>query len=81
MLALFRKYQARDEIAVNVLLPVDEMFFRLDGQRIGEDRRAAMRRRTQPHFVRRQGDRLVVATARVVIERDVDAHACAPGCS
>ena len=70
----FRKHEARDEIAVDVLLPVDEVLFRRDVQRIGKDRRAAVRRRAQPYLVRRQRDRAVVAVTGVVVERDVDAQ-------
>ena len=41
----FREHHARQVIPERILLPVDEMLFRLDLQRIRRDRRARMRRR------------------------------------
>ena len=39
-------------IGLRVLLPVEEMLFRQDPQRVTQDRRAAMRRGPQTHHVR-----------------------------
>ncbi len=69
-----RKHQARKEIAHRVLLPVDEVLVRLDAQRVGIERRAAMRRRTQPHDMRVHPDRPVKGVAGAVLQRDFDAH-------
>ncbi len=69
---LLGKDQPRQVVGERVLLPVDEVLRRLDAQRIGQDRRAAMRRRPQPHHLRRQPDAAVVAVVRDVVQRDVD---------
>ena len=50
--SVFRKDQARQVVRLRVLLPVDEMLFRRDAQRVAEDARARMRRRPQPHDLR-----------------------------
>ena len=64
----------RQEVAEGVLLPVDEVRRGLDGQRIGQDRRAAVRRRPQAHDVRTQLDWTVVAVLRSVCKGDVQRH-------
>ena len=71
---LFRDYDARDEIALRVLLPVQEMAMRFDLERIGQDRRARMRRRPEPNGLRPQRDRPVVAVEGTVAKRDMNAH-------
>ena len=55
------KDEPREIVAERVLLPVDEVLLGRDLQRVGLDRRAAMRRRPQAHDMRRQHDRSVVA--------------------
>ena len=51
-IGFFRENQARLVVAERVLLPVDEMRFRQDIQRIAVHRRAAVYRRTQPDNMR-----------------------------
>ena len=63
---LVREHQPRQPVAERILLPVDEML-RRDRERIAVDRRAAMRRRTQSDFVRRQIDRTIEAVGRLVV--------------
>ena len=72
---LFRENVARQPIAVRVLQPVHEMLRRRHGQRIARNSRAAMRRRPQPHGLRSQPDRPVVAVTGGVVEPDKDRHA------
>ena len=57
---LFRKHQPRQVVALRVLLPVDEMLGGRDFQRIGQHRRARMRRRTQAHDLRSQRHQPVI---------------------
>ena len=65
----FREDEARDPVAVRVLLPVEEIFVRSDVQRIAEDRCPAMRCRAQPYLVGRQVDEPVELVARSVLQR------------
>ena len=71
---LLGKDQARQVVGERVLLPIDEVLRRLDAQRIAQDARAAMRRRAQPHDLRRERDAPVVAVVRDVVQRDMDGH-------
>src|SRR5262249_4588101 len=81
LLRALRKDEPRDPVAVWVLLPVQKMPGRLDVERVAEDRRAAMRRRPQPDFVRAQVDEAVELVGRSMLERDADRHASSPrGC-
>ena len=48
MIDFLGKDEAGEPIAVRILLPVQEMGLRLDLQRIGQNRRPAVRRRSQP---------------------------------
>ena len=57
---LLREYQASLVIGKRILLPVDEMQFGLDAQRIRNDVAAAMRRGAQAHDLRSQLHRPVV---------------------
>ena len=66
------KHDPRQPVAVRVLLPVDEVRRRLDGHRIAGDPRARVRRRPQPHHVRAELHRLVIAVAGDVVERGDD---------
>ena len=74
-LGLLREDQARQVVALRVLLPVDEMLLGLDRERVGQHRRARMRRRTQPHDLRAERHGLVVSVGRSMMQRDLDAHA------
>jgi hypothetical protein len=66
--------QAGAEIALRVLHPVQEMGLRRDVERIGQDGRAAMRRWAQPDQLGREPHQPVIAVARAVGQRGVDAH-------
>ena len=68
------EHDARQVIALRVLLPVEEMRFRLDLQRVGQDRRARVRRRPQADGLRAERDQPVVAVAGAVGQRDVKRH-------
>src|SRR5206468_746773 len=72
--SLFVEYQARQKIAVRILLPVDEVIFRLNAKRITRHRRAAVRSRTQPNDLRRQADQPVVLVDSLVMQRYSNAH-------
>ena len=61
-------------IALWVLLPVDEVILGLDLERVGQDRRAAVRGGTQAHDLRSEHDRPIVAVGCPMMQRDVDAH-------
>ena len=71
---LLGKHQARQMIALRILLPVDEVVLRLDLERVGKYRRAAVRGGTQAHDLRPERDRPVVGVGRPMMQRDVDAH-------
>ncbi len=49
---LLREHEPREVVRLRVLLPVDEVFGGRDLERIGQDPRAAMRRRTKPDDLR-----------------------------
>ena len=70
-----RKRQARDIVALRILLPVDEMARRLDAHGIRDDGRAAVRSRAQPDELLRHGDRTIVAIVCYMSERDLNRHA------
>jgi hypothetical protein len=71
-LGLFREHQARQVVALRILLPVDEMVGRGDRQRIGEDGGARMRRRAQAHDLRADADQAVIAVVGDVAQGNVD---------
>ena len=50
----FREHQPGKKVAVWILLPIDEVLLGRYLQRIAKYRSTAMRRRTQPHDLRRQ---------------------------
>ena len=62
------------EVPLRILLPVEEVRFGRDRQRIGEDRRAGMRRGTQPDGLRAEGDQPVIAIAGAMGQGSVDRH-------
>ena len=63
-----------EEIAEGILLPVDEVVAREDGERIGVDRGARVRRRPQPDRVWVDRDRPREGVARPVLERHANRH-------
>ena len=67
---LLRKHEAREPVAVRILLPVDEMLGRRDLQRIAGHAGAAMRGRPKPDRLRPQRDRPVVGVLSEVMEAD-----------
>ena len=68
------KYEPRKIVGLRILLPVDEVFARIDAQRVRQDTGTAMRRRPQPHQLRREPNRPVVTIVGEMGERDVDRH-------
>ena len=68
------KDEPRGVVGLRILLPVDEMFFRHDLQRIAQNPRARMRRGPQPHDLRAKIDQPVIFVMRLVVKRDVDGH-------
>jgi hypothetical protein len=68
------KHHPGEEIALRILHPVDEVLRRLDRQRVGQDRRARMRRRPQPDRLRPQHDGAVIGVRSPVRQRDVERH-------
>ena len=69
-----RENDARQIIALRILLPVEEVALRFDLERIGRDRRAAMRRGPQPDHLRRQLHQAVVVVDGLVMQRDANRH-------
>ena len=74
LVRLFGKDEPRQIIAERILLPVDEVVFRRDVQRVRQDRRARMRRGPEPHDLRAEGGEPVVDIFRAVGQRDVEGH-------
>jgi hypothetical protein len=66
---------ARQVVRLRILLPVEKVMLGRDLEGIAEDRRAAVRRRPQPHGLRPQTHRPVVAIGRRMRQRDVNGHA------
>ncbi|MDT4827529.1 hypothetical protein FQZ97_608780 [compost metagenome] len=75
---LLREHQARQVIALRVLLPVDEVFAGRHLERVGEDARAAVRRRTQADDLRAEADRAIVAIVADMVQRDMNGHSKPP---
>src|SRR5262249_51032756 len=71
---LLRKDEAREPIALRILLPVHEVISGRHLERIAQDRRARMRRRTQADGLRAEVDRSVVFVVRDVMQCDEDRH-------
>lgn len=74
----FGKDEAGEVVRLRILLPVEEVFFGRDLQRVAEHRRAAVRGGAQPHHVRGKAHRPVELVACEVAESDVDGHAAWP---
>ena len=70
----FSEHQACLEIPERILLPVDEMLLRLNFQRIGMNRRPAMRCRPQAQDMRAQRDQPVEAVFGLVMDCNADCH-------
>ncbi len=75
---LVGKDQAGQKVSVRVLLPVDEVIFRLDAQRITRHLRSAVRRGAEAHHLRRKRDQPVVLVNCLVMKRDSNAHQLSP---
>ena len=69
-----REDQAREIVALRVLLPVDEVVLGKNFQRIGEDRRAAVRGGAQPDDLRSERYPPVVPVAGLMVKRNVNGH-------
>ena len=69
-----REHEAREIVRLRILLPVDEVLGRLDLERVGQDARAAMGRRPQPHDLRSEHHRPVVPVMHHMIERYMNRH-------
>ena len=70
----FREHEPGDVVAVWVLLPVEKVQLRLDGERVTEDRSAGVRRGPQSHHVRQNGHGAIVLVPRDMSECDANAH-------
>ena len=68
------EHHAGEVVALRVLLPVDEVRLGFDDQRIGQDRRAGVRRRAQADGLRAERDQPVVAVGRAMGQRDGKGH-------
>ena len=60
---------------MRVLLPIDEVLFGSDLERIAQDRRPAMRGRAETHHLWEDLHMPVVTVARVVVKGDANRHA------
>ena len=70
----FREGQARDKIAVGILLPMNEVLLRPDFQGIAGDRRAGVGGRPQADFMRRRDHGPVEAVMRLMMQGDAYRH-------
>ena len=61
-------------VAEGILLPVDEMLFRSDAQRVGLNRRAAVGRGPQPEYVREERHQAVICVVGFVVDCDNYGH-------
>jgi hypothetical protein len=69
-----REHEPRLVVAGRVLDPVDEVLLGGDPQAVGQDRRAAVRRRPQPDHLRAEQYRAVVPIDRPMLDGDTNAH-------
>src|SRR5262245_21490008 len=60
LLGLFRKDQPSKIVRLRILLPVQEVLFRLNLERVADDRRAAMGGGTKPDYLGSEGDETIV---------------------
>ncbi|MCY1528932.1 hypothetical protein D9M68_640550 [compost metagenome] len=75
---LFREDQARQVVALGVLLPVDEVLAGRHLQAIAEDASTAVGRRAQADDLRAEGDLAIVAIVGDVMQCDMDRHGVPP---
>src|SRR5262249_8205064 len=75
---LVGKNEPGEIIGLRVLLPVDEMFFRRDSQRVAENARPSMRSRAQAHGLRTKGYEAVILVTGFVMELNVYGHGFIP---
>ncbi|MNS76052.1 hypothetical protein D3C72_1095880 [compost metagenome] len=73
-----REHQPRQVIALRVLLPVDEMLFGGDFQRIRQNPRAAVGSGTQANNLRAELDSAVIAVMRDMVQCDMNRHGVPP---
>ena len=66
------------EVPVRILLPAEKVISRADGQRVGGDRRPAVRGGAEPDEMRSELGGAVETVARPVVQRDRDAHESPP---
>ncbi len=74
LIRLVRENEPRLEVALGVLLPVEEVVLRGDPQAVIQNWRAAMGRRTKTHHLWPEGNRLVVLVVGDVGKGDVNRH-------
>src|SRR5260221_6764406 len=74
MSRLLGEDEARQAVAVGVLLPVDEVALRLHRKRITEHRGAAVRRGAQLQTLRGEPDGARISVRRFVIQGDANCH-------
>jgi len=72
--SLFRKNQAREIVGLRVLLPVNEMLFGRNAQRVAQNARARMRCRAQANDLWTQRNGPVVFVMCFMMEGNVDRH-------
>jgi len=70
----FREHQPRQIVALGILLPIDEMLFGADLQRIRKDWRTTVRRRSQAYNLGTERNWAIVTVVRFMRERDADSH-------
>ena len=80
LLRLLRKKNPRQVIVVSVKLPVEKVLRGSDLQRVAENRRSAMRGRTQLYNLRTERNRLVIPVLCPVIQSNLYSHppSCGP---
>ena len=71
---LLGKHDAREEVAVRILLPVQKVAFRLDAQRVAQHGRAAVRRGPQANDLRAHLHGAVVLVTSPMVQGDVEGH-------
>lgn len=69
-----RKDEAGEEVALRILLPVEEVIPRFDAERVTVDGGPRMLCRPQAHDLRRQRHQAIVEVLGFVMQRDPDAH-------
>ena len=67
-------HEAGEVVAVRVLLPVEEVLFRLDLEAVAHDARAAVRCGAQADDLRAQLDRPVIGVGGAMLQRNVKSH-------